>query len=86
MSNCEEDLNIVVRAVYLWEHYLKNYISEKINKKTSCYDYQVTATVWNLLIHQSSSKVAFDVGVHDRLEMLKLAVIQETEDTDLQDK
>jgi hypothetical protein len=30
--------------------------------------------------------MAFDVGIHDRLEMLKFAVIQETEDTDLKDK
>jgi hypothetical protein len=30
--------------------------------------------------------VTFDVGVHDGLEMLELAVIQETEDTDLQGK
>jgi hypothetical protein len=30
--------------------------------------------------------VAFDVGIHDRLEVLELAVIQETEYADLQNK
>lgn len=61
-------------------------LPEENKSKTSCSNYQVHDTFWNLLIHQSSSKVTFDVGIHDRLEMLKLAVIQETEDADLQNK
>jgi hypothetical protein len=37
----------------------------------------------NLLIYKSSSEVTSDVGIHDRLEVLKLAVIEKTKDTDL---
>lgn len=84
MLNCEQDLNIgkwsVSKRTVLEELHFRG------RKTIFCCDYQITAKVQNLLIHQSSSKVAFDVGIHDRLEMLKLAIIQETEDTDLQDK
>lgn len=51
---------------------------------TSCCTCNMTETL--IPVRQSSSKMAFDVRVHDRFEMLELAVLEEVDDMDLRIK
>lgn len=40
----------------------------------------------NMPVRQGSGKVALDVGVHDRLEVLEFAVLKQIDDMDLKRK